>query len=419
MFGRFDTSDLRCEECAVKFPVAAVICGILAGGCAGGSKDPAPAPLAPSAAPQPQKAADATPPPSGASYDNQVVARINGKDISMGSLVQPLIETYGLNMLLNIVQLELAKQDAANAHVTVTPEDIAKERELTLSKLFGPGTKKEDYDKLLDQFLSQKGMKKRELELVIEQQAYLHKIATPMIEKQITEDKVQEAFRSLYGETVHVKHIECGNLQDIAEAKRRLAAGEPFEKVAREMSQNPNTAPLGGDLPPFSRQAGNYPPAFKEAAFNLKVGEVSDPVANAHSFHLIKLYERIAPKAVKYEDVKESVRADLVDRLSQVTVQKLRQQLNIQVLQTIQILDPTLKKEFADRLTQQQSKIKDPNEIRKEMEKERERLSPTSEPSPTPSPIVPQLNVPTSAPAAAAPAPAAAAPAATNPASPK
>jgi foldase protein PrsA len=393
----------------LKFPAAAVVLAILASGCANGSKDPAPAPLAPSAAAQPQKGADVAPPPSGASYDSQVVARINGKDISMGSLVQPLIDTYGLNMLLNIVQLELAKQDAASAHVTVTPEDIAKEREETLSKLFGPGAKKEDYDKLLDQFLSQKGMKKQELDLVIEQQAYLHKIAVPMIEKQITDDKVQEAFRSLYGETVHVKHIECGNLQDIAEAKRRLAAGEPFEKVARELSQNPNTAPLGGDLPPFSRQAGNYPPAFKEAAFNLKVGEVSDPVGNAQSYHLIKLYDRIAPKAVKFEDVKDSVRADLVDRLSQVTIQKLRQQLSMQVLQTIQFLDPTLKKQFADRLTQQQTKIKDPNEIRKEMEKDRDRGTPTSEPLPTPSPILPQLNAPATAPAAAAPA-------ATNPA---
>jgi foldase protein PrsA len=391
-------------------PVAAIVLGILASGCAN-TRDAAPAPLAPSAAPEPQKAADVAP-PTGASYDSQVVARINGKDISMGSLVQPLIDTYGLNMLLNIVQLELARQDAANAHVTVTPEDIAREREQMLAKLFGPGAKKEDYDKLLDQFLSQKGMKKQELDLVIQQQAYLHKIAIPMVDKQITDDKVQEAFRSLYGETVHVKHIECGNLQDIAEAKRRLAAGESFEVVARTMSQNANTAPLGGDLPPFSRAAANYPQAFKDAAFNLKVGEVSDPVSNNKSFHLIKMYERIAPKAVKFEDVKDSVRADLVDRLSQVTIQGLRQQLSMQVLQTIQILDPTLKKQFADRLTQQNTKIKDPAEIRKEMEKDRERSAPSTEPAT----FVPPIHPPATAPAATAPA---AAPAATNPASPK
>jgi hypothetical protein len=190
----------------VKFRATAVVLAILASGCAS-SKDPAPAPLAPSAAPPIAPQADA-PKPAGSMADNQPIARINGKDISMGSLVQPLIDTYGLNMLLNIVQLELAKQDAANAHVVVTPEDIAHERELTLSKLFA-NAKKEDYEKLLDQFLSQKGMKKQELELVIQQQAYLHKIAVPMVDAQLSEDKVQEAFRSLYGETVHVKHIEC------------------------------------------------------------------------------------------------------------------------------------------------------------------------------------------------------------------
>jgi foldase protein PrsA len=385
----------------VKFRAVAVVLTILATGCAS-SKDPAPAPLAPSAAPPIAPQADA-PKPAGGSYDSQTIARINGKDISKADLVQPLIDAYGLNMLLNLVQLDLAKQDAASAHVTVTPEDIAHERELTLSKIFNTA-KKEDYEKLLDQFLSQKGMKKQEFDLVVEQQAYLHKIAIPMVDKQITDDKVQEAFRSLYGETVHVRHIECGNLQDIAEAKRRLAAGEPFEQVAKEMSQNANTQPLGGDLPPFSRAAANYPQAFKDAAFNLKVGEVSDPVSNQHSFHLIKMIERIPPKAVKYEDVKDSVRADLVDRLSQVTVQQLRQQLGTQVLETIQILDPTLKKQFADRLTQQQTKIKDPVEIRKEMERERGQNTSAKDLAPI-LPPAPAATAPAAAPAATKPAP--------------
>jgi parvulin-like peptidyl-prolyl isomerase len=289
-----------------------------------------------------------------------------------------------------------------------------------LSKIFGPSAKKEDYEKLLDQFLAQKGMKKQEFDLVLEQQAYLHKIAIPMVDKQITDDKVQEAFRSLYGETVHVKHIECGNLQDIAEAKRRLAAGQTFEQVAKEMSRNGNTAPLGGDLPPFSRQAGNYPQPFKDAAFALKVGEISDPVVSNQSYHLIKMYERIPPKAVKFEDVKDSVRADLVDRLSQVAIQNLRQQLSMQVLQTIQVLDPTLKKQFMDRLTKKQQKVKDPDEIRKEMERDRERTSPSTLPifkAPVPSDDALAPSAPATAPGA--PAAPAADPAATKPATSK
>jgi foldase protein PrsA len=403
----------------VKFRATAIVLTILASGCANAPRDPAPAPLAPSAAPPEAKKTDA-PAPANPNYGNEPVARINGKDISKDQLVQPLIETYGLNMLLNIVQLELTKQAAANAHVTVTPEDIAHEREFMLSKIFGPSAKKEDYEKLLDQFLAQKGMKKQEFDLVLEQQAYLHKIAIPMVDKQVTDDKVQEAFRSLYGETVHVKHIECGNLQDIAEAKRRLAAGQTFEQVAKEMSRNGNTAPLGGDLPPFSRQAGNYPQPFKDAAFALKVGEISDPVVSNQSYHLIKMYERIPPKAVKFEDVKDSVRADLVDRLSQVAIQNLRQQLSMQVLQTIQVLDPTLKKQFMDRLTKQQQKVKDPDEIRKEMERDRERTSPSTLPifkAPVPSDDALAPSAPATAPGA--PAAPAAAPAATKPATSK
>jgi hypothetical protein len=131
------------------------------------------------------------------------------------------------------------------------------------------------------------------------------------------------------------------------------------------------------------------------------------------------MYERIPPKAVKFEDVKDSVRADLVDRLSQVAIQNLRQQLSMQVLQTIQVLDPTLKKQFMDRLTKQQQKVKDPDEIRKEMERDRERTSPSTLPIfkvPTQSDDAVAPSTPATRPAPAAPA---AAPAATNPASSK
>ncbi|HTL29700.1 MAG TPA: hypothetical protein VL282_10780, partial [Tepidisphaeraceae bacterium] len=120
------------------------------------------------------------------------------------------------------------------------------------------------------------------------------------------------------------------------------------------------------------------------------------------NYHLILLEERIPPKAVKFEDVKDSVRADLEDRLTQVTIQKLRQQLSAQVLQLIQIENPVLKKQFADRLTQQQTQIKDPEAMKKEMERERNRNAPATAPAVVPAPIVP--------PAATAPAAAPAAP---------
>src|SRR5581483_8955162 len=224
---------------------------------------------------------------------DSVVARLNGVTITRSQIVRPLIEGYGLNVLINTATLESAKLEAAKLKYTVTPADIDAERSQTLSKLFGDA-KKEDYPQLLDQFLQQQRISRPEFDIWLETNAYLRKIAQPMVKAAVTEQMLLDAFNAQYGETVQVRHIQCDNLQEITEAKRRLAEGEPFEKVAAEMSRNRNTAPLGGMMPPFSRSAG-YPQVFKDTAFSLQPGEVSDIVEAEGIYHLIKLEKKIEP----------------------------------------------------------------------------------------------------------------------------
>src|SRR5439155_11689340 len=128
--------------------------------------------------------------------------------------------------LINIATLESAKQEAAVRKLVVSPADVDAEREQTLNKLFGDA-KKDDYPQLLEQFLTQQRISRPEFDIWLQTNAYLRKIAEPMVKENITEDRLQESFKALYGETVQVRHIQCANPQEIAEAKRRLAAGEP------------------------------------------------------------------------------------------------------------------------------------------------------------------------------------------------
>ncbi|MDQ7001661.1 MAG: SurA N-terminal domain-containing protein [Ghiorsea sp.] len=79
-------------------------------------------------------------------------------------------------------------------------------------------------------------------------------------------------------------------------AKKRIAAGESFVDVAKDVSDDV-TAAEGGDLGYFSR--GAMVPAFDKVVFDqLKVGEVSDVVRTQFGFHLIELDD------VKAADVK-------------------------------------------------------------------------------------------------------------------
>ncbi|PIS43931.1 MAG: hypothetical protein COT22_13235, partial [Ignavibacteria bacterium CG08_land_8_20_14_0_20_37_9] len=59
-----------------------------------------------------------------------------------------------------------------------------------------------------------------------------------------------------------------------------------FAKLAEEYSKDPGSAKKGGDLDFFSRRV--MVKEFDEAAFNLKVGEVSDIVKTNYGYHLIK-----------------------------------------------------------------------------------------------------------------------------------
>ena len=69
----------------------------------------------------------------------------------------------------------------------------------------------------------------------------------------------------------------------------RVRSGEDFSELARQYSDDPGTAPAGGDLGFFSK--GQMVPGFEEAAFSLELGEVSEPVETEFGFHLIKADE--------------------------------------------------------------------------------------------------------------------------------
>jgi peptidyl-prolyl cis-trans isomerase D len=85
----------------------------------------------------------------------------------------------------------------------------------------------------------------------------------------------------------------------------RIRKGESFADLAKQVSQDPGSAKEGGDLGFFGR--GVMDKAFEQAAFSLKVGEVSEPVRSTFGFHLIKL------EAVRGGERKsfQQVRADL------------------------------------------------------------------------------------------------------------
>lgn len=95
----------------------------------------------------------------------------------------------------------------------------------------------------------------------------------------------------------------------LEEVKKRLDSGEDFAKLAKEVSQDPGSAASGGDLG-YAGQ-GVYDPAFEQALYALKDGEVSAPVHSEFGWHLIKLLGVQAADVPSFESMKEKLVREL------------------------------------------------------------------------------------------------------------
>lgn len=82
-----------------------------------------------------------------------------------------------------------------------------------------------------------------------------------------------------------------------------LATGIDFAELAKRNSQDPGSAPRGGDLGWFQRARWIQP--FDEEAFKLKPGQVSGIVRTIYGYHIIKAYETRPPKS--FEDSKKEL----------------------------------------------------------------------------------------------------------------
>lgn len=319
---------------------------------------------------------------------SDVIATVGTQKITKDELLAPMLEEHGLNFLLHLVQLDLARQAAAQQGVTVTADDVKEERKLTFDRMLADThaqlrqqlddavAKKDnaaaerikaqmeiDPEAALDAYLAQQYtvtrqyVSKGEFNIVLETNAYLRKIAeaSPELQKMVNEQTVRKAFGAQFGEKVVIRHIQANNLQAITEARQRLEAGESFADVARDLSTNSNTAPNGGAVPPFTMAATNVPPVLKNAAFDLGKGEVSETIQADNAFHILMLENRIAPKVVKFEDVKEQVRAGLMDQVLQAGVKQLRDKVARQALANMRIEHPVLRQQFEKRMEERRA----------------------------------------------------------------
>ncbi len=134
------------------------------------------------------------------------------------------------------------------------------------------------------------------------------------------------------GDSVHAAHIliavpaqapPAAKAEGKAKADgvlKQLKAGADFATVAKAESQDPGSAPNGGDLGFF--QKGQMTPAFEETAFKLKPGATSGIVETPFGFHIIKVIEKRPARTAPFAEASGQIKEFLISNQRE---QKLEQ----------------------------------------------------------------------------------------------
>jgi peptidyl-prolyl cis-trans isomerase C len=87
---------------------------------------------------------------------------------------------------------------------------------------------------------------------------------------------------------------------------KKIKAGENFDKLASELSEDPGSKPKGGDIGLVAR--GKTVKPFEDALFSLKPGEISGVIETKFGYHIIKAEERKDASIEPFDAVKEKIR---------------------------------------------------------------------------------------------------------------
>jgi peptidyl-prolyl cis-trans isomerase C len=294
--------------------------------------------------------------------ENPNLASVNGKTITqadldkemnrfegqMGMTGQPpdpdQREAIRKKVLDNLVQRELLLQESARLGIKVSDEEVGEQ----VAQLKSRFSQEEDYSSAL------KRLKMTEEELKDE---FTRRLVVKRMIDQVIAGKVQitsEETKVFYDENpnyfkaperVRASHIlvkldpkatdaeKAAARKKIEDIQKRIQKGEDFGAVAKEMSDCPSAA-KGGDLDYFQR--GQMVAPFEEAAFSLKINEVSGIIETQFGYHLIKVVDKKDSGTIPYEEIKGNIESHLrqqkVNEQYAVYVDQLKSKAKVEIL---------------------------------------------------------------------------------------
>ena len=314
---------------ALAFLVA--ICG--AGALSARAVDPAPPSI------HDELKAPASPPiepaePAIAPGRDSVAAIVNGEPISREKYLGALEKQYGAEVLDQLVNTALLRQEAERCGAAQNEKLEAEIRQraqqevdavlLQRARVQGLASIEElerNYERAggRESFAALRDRLAQEARLFAEPQVLADKILAQRI--QVTDEQIAAEFASRYGPKVIVRQIVVRTRADAEAVLTKLKSGADFSALALEMSVDPVSGTRGGLMEPLPNQGP------LGAAFALKENETSDIIRTEEGFHVLKMVRSIPARNAKLEDVKEELRQQVMQTETRKRIPELLAEL--------------------------------------------------------------------------------------------
>ncbi|MGJ7919412.1 peptidylprolyl isomerase [Neobacillus sp. LXY-4] len=234
---------------------------------------------------------------------SDVIVKSDAGNITKDELYEAMKDQYGEQALQELLYTKvLAKK------YKVTDEELDKKvKEI-----------KDQAGASFEMLLAQNGIKdEKELKEVLKPQLLIEKAG--LKEVKATDKELKDYYNNVKPE-IKARHILVADENTAKEVKAKLDGGAKFEDLAKEYSTDPGSKDKGGDLGWFG--AGAMVPEFENAAYALKVNEISAPVKSEHGWHVIQLTDKKEKKS--FEEMKEEIEYEVkVAKLDTTTIQKV------------------------------------------------------------------------------------------------
>jgi peptidyl-prolyl cis-trans isomerase C len=239
-------------------------------------------------------------------------------ELSPGS---PQYEAAIAQIMPQLVQIEIAKAYARENGITVSEGEVNQEIEVIKDQIAQQAQAQgQDLgrEEAFEQALQQAGITEGELRDQIRENLPIQKV-----QERVAGDAEpsQEEVQTFYDENKDLqfttpeqrcaRHILFNKDQKekAEEVKGQLQDGADFAKLAKEYSQDPQSAENGGDLGCLGK--GETVENFEKAVFGSEEGEIVGPVETEFGYHLIEVTQINAKKTQSLEEVEPQIRQQL------------------------------------------------------------------------------------------------------------